>query len=393
MIQDGFRPSSRPRDLASAVIRFCRLLRAEGVLVTPSESHDAMRALDCLDLADRDEVYYGLRSVLTASPQDFPVFDRLFGEFWSLTGHDATGPEILGGPVGTSEKPKELEEERESELRAQTQPIALNEWLGGEPDDEEPVGLPSLSDREALLEKDFSTFTEDQLDELVRLVLQIARKLASRLSRRRRPTSKRGRVDLRRTVRRSITRGEMIDLAHRERKRQKISLVVLCDVSGSMDVYSRFLLQFLFALQHAFSRVETFTFSTRLTHVTPHLRGRSYLRALKNLAAVRDWSGGTKIGESLAAFNREYAMRMIDRRTIVVILSDGWDTGEPDLLERELRQLRRRAGRLIWLNPLLGNPGYEPLTRGMAAALPHLDTFAPAHNLASLRDLARHLHL
>lgn len=392
MTPDGFQHSVRSRDLTSAVIRFCRLLRAEGVLVTPSESHDAMRALACLDLADRGEVYYGLRSVLTASPQDFPVYDRLFGEFWSLTGREAP-PEILGGPVGTSEKPEEREEEPPSELRTQAQPIALNEWLGGEEDDEEPVGLPSVSDREALLEKDFSTFTEDQLDELVRLVLQIARKLASRLSRRRRPTTKRGRVDLRRTVRRSVTKGEMIDLAYRERKRQKIRLVVLCDVSGSMDVYSRFLLQFLFALQHSFNRVETFTFSTRLTHVTPYLRGRSYLWALKNLTAVRDWSGGTKIGESLAAFNREHAMRMIDRRTIVVILSDGWDTGEPDLLERELRQLRRRAGRLIWLNPLLGNPGYEPLTRGMAAALPHLDTFAPAHNLASLHDLARHLHL
>jgi uncharacterized protein with von Willebrand factor type A (vWA) domain len=378
------------RDLTNAVIRFCRLLRAEGVGVTPSESVDALRALACLDLGDRNEVYWGLRAVLTAGPEDIPIFDRLFAEFWSLTA--STAPEIPGGPISPSQLPDE--EVSQNELRlTQTQAVALNEWLDESQEDTEPTGLPSVSDREAFLEKDFSTFTPDQLDEIVRLVLQIARKLASRLSRRRRPTTKRGRVDLRRTMRRNLTKGEMIDLSFRERKRQKIRLVVLCDVSGSMDLYSRFLLQFLFALQHAFGRVETFTFSTRLTHVTPHLRGRSYLWALKNLRAVRDWSGGTKIGESLADFNREHGPRLLDRRTIVLILSDGWDTGEPDVLERELRQIRRRAGRLIWLNPLLGNPSYEPLTRGMSTALPYLDTFAPAHNLSSLRNLARHLHL
>ncbi|HLC40073.1 MAG TPA: VWA domain-containing protein [Methylomirabilota bacterium] len=377
------------RNLANAVIKFCRLLRAEGVGVTPSESVDALRALGCLDLGDRNEVYWGLRAVLTAGPEDIPIFDRLFAEFWSLA--NSTPPEFLGGPVSPAESSDDSEPQGGLPQKAQV--LALQEWLGEPEADTEPTGMPSVSDREAFLEKDFSTFTPDQLDEIVRLVVQIARKLASRLSRRRRPTTKRGRVDLRRTMRRNLTRGEMIDLSFRERKRQKIRLVVLCDVSGSMDLYSRFLLQFLFALQHAFGRVETFAFSTRLTHITPHLRGRSYLWALRNLRAVRDWSGGTKIGESLATFNREHGARLLDRRTIVLILSDGWDTGEPALLERELRQIRRRAGRLIWLNPLLGSSNYEPLTRGMSTALPYLDTFAPAHNLASLRNLARHLHL
>jgi hypothetical protein len=159
-----------------------------------------------------------------------------------------------------------------------------------------------------------------------------------------------------------------------------------------MDLYSRFLLQFLYALQHVFSRVETFTFSVHLTRVTEFLRARSYRDMLRRLAAVRDWSGGTRIGEALAELNRGWP-HLVDRRTIVIVLSDGWDTGDPEVLAAELLRIKRRAGRVIWLNPLLGNPSYEPLTRGMAAALPLLDHFAPAHNLAALRDLAGHLSI
>ena len=196
----------------------------------------------------------------------------------------------------------------------------------------------------------------------------------------------------RRTLRANLTRGEIIELRYRERKRKKVRLVLLCDVSGSMDLYSRFLLQFLFALQNVFGRVETFIFSTRLTRITELLRGRSYRQVLRRLTDVRDWSGGTRIGESFAQFNREWP-HLVDRRTIVIVLSDGWDTGEPDVLSTELMRIKRRAARLIWLNPLLGNPSYEPLTRGMAAAMPLIDDFAAGHNLAALRDLAGKLHL
>jgi uncharacterized protein with von Willebrand factor type A (vWA) domain len=252
--------------------------------------------------------------------------------------------------------------------------------------------VPGLSDREAVVNQDFATFAPDQLDEIYRLTVQIARRLARRLSRRRRPMARRGRVDLRRTLRANLSRGELITLRYRRRKPRKLRLVLLCDVSGSMDLYSRFLLQFLFAIQNVFGRVETFTFSTRLTRVTEHLRGRSYRQVLRRLTEVRDWSGGTRIGESIAQFNREWS-HLVDRQTIVIVLSDGWDTGEPEALAAELLRIKRRAGRLIWLNPLLGNPSYEPLTRGMAAALPLVDDFAPAHNLAALRDLPHRLAL
>jgi hypothetical protein len=271
--------------------------------------------------------------------------------------------------------------------------LALETW-GGEDEDGggEPLSVPAASDREALAAQDFATFAPDQLDDVFRLTVQIARRLARRISRRRRPVRRRGRVDLRRTLRANLTRGDLIELRHRERKRRKVKLVLLCDVSGSMDLYSRFLLQFLFALQNVFGRVETFTFATRLTRITEHLRGRSYRQALRRLREVRDWSGGTRIGEALAEFDREWSL-LVDRRTIVIILSDGWDTGEPEVLAAALLRIKRKAARVLWLNPLLGNPSYEPLTRGMAAALPLVDHFAAAHNLAALRDLAGKLTL
>jgi uncharacterized protein len=271
--------------------------------------------------------------------------------------------------------------------------LALDAWGDdGADEGDEPLGVPAASEREAMATQDFATFSADQLEAVYRLTVQIARRLARRISRRRRPSARRGRLDLRRTLRANLTRGDLIDLRFRRRKRRKVRLVLLCDVSGSMDLYSRFLLQFLFALQSVFSRVETFTFSVHLTRITEYLKTRSYREVLRRLTAVRDWSGGTRIGESLAEFNRRWP-GLVDRRTIVIILSDGWDTGDPDTLAAELLRIKRRAGRVIWLNPLLGNPSYEPLTRGMAAALPLVDQFAAAHNLASLRALAGTLRL
>jgi uncharacterized protein with von Willebrand factor type A (vWA) domain len=199
---------------------------------------------------------------------------------------------------------------------------------------------------------------------------------------------------MRRTLRQSLkTGGEIIELSFKKRKQNKTRLVVMCDVSGSMDVYSRLLLQFVYGLQNSFARVETFVFSTALERITSHLKDESYAQALAHLSAnVSGWSGGTLIGPSIAAFNAEWA-RLADRRTIVIILSDGWDTGEPEELASSLAALKRRAGKLIWLNPLLGSTTYQPLTRGMQAALPHIDVFAPAHDFASLRALERHLVL
>ena len=381
-----------PRDLMRAMLAFGAMLRVNGLPVTTRRVMDAVRALETINLLDRDEIYLALRAVLVSRTEEQPTFDRCFDAFWKFHAEDGQG---LDGLVATIQ-PRRPEEragpatiEAAREKQAQ---IALDDWEDGEAADDEPVEVPGLSDREVLMEQDFSTFPAEQLDEVARLTVQIAKRLARRVSRRRKPTRRGGVVDLRRSMRANLMKGEIIELRRRARRRRKVRLVLLCDVSGSMDLYSRFLLQFLYALQNVFGRVETFTFATRLTRVSDLLRGPSYKRALRRLTEVRDWSGGTRIGDAIREFNQEWG-HLVDRRTIVLILSDGWDTGEPDVLAQEMLTLKRRAGRVLWLNPLLGNPSYEPLTRGMAAALPLVDHFAAAHNLSSLRELATHLTL
>ena len=381
-----------PRDLMRAMLAFGGVLRASGLLVTTPELMDAVRVLELVDLMDRDEVYRALRTVLVSRMEEQPAFDRCFEAFWRFQAEEGQGLEGLVSMVQPTlpenehgGNPPEAGQEKQAQ-------IALDDWEEGEEADDEPLEVPGLSNREVLMERDFSTFPAEQLDEVARLTVLIAKRLARRMSRRRKPTRRGGIVDLRRSMRANLMKGEIIELRRRSRRRRKVRLVLLCDVSGSMDLYSRFLLQFLYALQNLFGRVETFTFATRLTRVSDLLRGPSYKRALRRLTEVRDWSGGTRIGEAIRDFNQEWG-RLVDRRTIVLILSDGWDTGEPDVLAQEMLTLKRRAGRVLWLNPLLGNPSYEPLTRGMAAALPLVDHFAAAHNLSSLRELATHLTL
>jgi uncharacterized protein len=381
-----------PRDLMTATLRFGQMLRAAGLGVTVSELMDAVRALEVVDLMDRGEVYLALRSVLTSRIEETPAFDRCFDAFWKFHAEDGQG---LDGFVSSAPAPRSEEEPPEGAMsggQEKQSSVALDAWEESGDEDSEPLEVPGMSDREVLMEQDFSTFPAEDLDEVARLTVLIARRLARRVSRRRKPTRRQGVLDFRRTMRANMMKSEIIELRRRERRRRKVRLVLLCDVSGSMDLYSRFLLQFLFALQNVFGRVETFTFATRLTRVTDILKGRSYRLALKRLTDVRDFSGGTRIGDALAEFNREWR-KLVDRHTIVLLLSDGWDTGEPDVLAQEMLTLKRLAGKVVWLNPLLGNPSYEPLTRGMAAALPLVDHFAAAHNLASLRDLASHLTL
>lgn len=380
------------RDLMTQTLAFGRILRAAGVACTTSEVLDAVRALEAVDLLDRNEVYLALRAVFVTRREEMPTFDRCFEAFWKFRAAEGQG---LDGLIQAIEPPRPEDDGIPGSVdgpgKKQVE-IALEGWEEEGNDDGEPLEVPGVSAQEVLMDQDFSSFPADQLDEVARVTVLIAKRLARRMSRRRRPVKRGGVVDLRRSIRANMMKGEIIELRRRERRRRKIRLVLLADVSGSMDLYSRFLLLFLYALQNAFGRVETFTFATRLTRITEHLKGASYKQALRQLAAVRDWSGGTRIGESLRDFNRTWG-HLVDRRTIVIVLSDGWDTGEPDELSAEMLTLKRKAGRVIWLNPLLGNPSYEPLTRGMAAALPLVDHFAAAHNLASLRDLAGHLRL
>ena len=378
--------ADRTADLVTTTTRFCRALRDAGLAVTPAESIEAARVLDLVDLGDREEVRQALRSILTLRREDFELFDELFEHFWSWEA-DAAGRPTRGPAPRRREEPL---------LTRPRSTPSVARWMQNRSDgpDEEPVAIARESDVERLHVKDFAGFAPDELDEIRRVASRLARHLAARPSRRWRPSARGPRLNPRLLMRRSLkTGGDVVELTFRERRRRKTKLVLLCDVSGSMDLYSRFLLQFLYALQNCFARVETFVFSTRLSRITEQLRRQSYETALRRLSAgVDDWSGGTRIGESLAAFAAGWP-RLVDRRTVVIVVSDGWDAGEPAVVSSMLAALRQRAGRIVWLNPLLGSPTYSPETRGMVAALPHLDVFAPVHNLASLRALARHLVL
>ncbi len=366
-------------DLVGRTVSFCRELRARGVLATTAHALDAVRAVQSVPLGDRSLFYFALRTVLVARPEEFAIFDELFARTFALPGGE------------TAERARNR---RDEERPTPPRHLSVSRWLaqGEEPGGDEPEKSPGGSPEPALAEKDFASFTADQLEEIERVASRVARKLAARPGRRWKAARRGLRIDLRRTVRRSLGTGaEAIQLCFREKKPRKTRIVALCDVSGSMDLYSRFLLQFLYALQGTLARVESFVFATELSRVTEALRERPWARALRSLPGqASGWSGGTRIGECLSRFDEEWS-DLLDRRTVLVILSDGWDTGEPEALSAALQSLRRRCRRVVWLNPLLGSPGYQPLAAGMQAALPHVGVFAPAHNLASLRALERHL--
>jgi uncharacterized protein with von Willebrand factor type A (vWA) domain len=244
-----------------------------------------------------------------------------------------------------------------------------------------------------LHEKDFSEMNLEESRAISQAILLIATKIATQVSRRKKRAIRGNEIDPRWTMRRSIRYGgEVIELAFRKRRIKNTRIVLLCDVSGSMDCYSRFLIQFMYGLQNELWGVETFVFSTSLSRFTHLIRTRNIERALTRISEnVLGWSGGTNIGRSLESFNREFAPSLVTHRTVVVIISDGWDRGDVALLEREMRNLKRRCHRIIWLNPLLASENYEPLCKGMKAALPYLDLFLSVHNLQSLLALGHKL--
>ena len=364
--------------LSANLVGFCRLLRAQRSGVALGEEQDALRALAAIDLSDPEDFRLSLRTTLAKTPAEQKLFDALFAAYWSLW--DRAGELGRPAPAPPAKAPAK---------RALT---SVRDWLKqGEPTEEEREAA-GYSPIEVHTKRDFKDFNAEELEEIGRLLQAIARVLATRLSRRYRPARPPGRLDLRRTLRASLRRGgELLDLSYCRRTCQKPKLVLLCDVSKSMDLYSRFLIQFLYAFQNAYRRMETFVFATSLHHVAPLLRGDDLSAGLDALAAqVPDWSGGTRIGAALATFLSEHA-DLVDRQTALLIVSDGWDTGDIETLAEGMRALQRRSRCLIWLNPLLGSPNYRPATRGMQAALPYIDLFAPAHNIESLKALGGYL--
>lgn len=378
-------------DAIERVTELSRRLRERGIATTSESTIDGVRTLAAIDTEDKSDIRLAFRALFVQRRDDLAIFEQLFEEWWTSIHSEAAAS--ARRPPGPRPNPEVIPPGEEPQRAGGA--TALTRWAESltEGGDEETIPLAAPSVRDATGTRDFRHYTSDDLSALEQVAAEIVRRLRRRRSRRWRHARRGGRLDPRRIVRLALaTGGDPIRLARRERTLRRTKLVVLCDVSGSMDLYSRFLLQVIYALQHAFARVETFVFSTRLVRITESLGRGSYREALDALAAIPNggWSGGTRIGESVDAVRVGWP-RLFDRRTAVIILSDGWDTGDPAILGSALSDLRRRVGRIVWLNPLLGSPSYEPLTRGMQAALPHLDVFAPAHDLASLERLASHL--
>lgn len=407
-LMDRIDQDSTERDfdrILENVVLFARLLRRAGMTIGTGQILDFTRALDIIDIGNRDDVYHCARVILVGRREDLVVFDTLFKIFWT-----AQTAQVLAQKAALRSKrtiPDDVidcmpDQDNPDEALPRIVQMAADENLPEEnqeedEDEEEPSSEPNVllaySRDEILRHKDFDAFTSEENQRARRLMQEIRWKIARRRTRRFEAHAIGRFLDLRRTIRANLRNGgEVFQLEHRRLRTRPRNLVLICDISGSMDRYSRTLLQFLHTVEHGLDRVESFVFATRLTRVTHELKTRDPGTALNEVGrAVQDWSGGTRIGEALRTFNYTWSKRVLGRGAIVMIISDGWDRGDIATLREEMERLQRNCYRLIWLNPLLGLPSYQPLTQGIQAALPFVDDFLPVHNLDSLEALGRHL--
>jgi hypothetical protein len=383
--------SARGKGTLPNVMAFARALKQLGIKVGLSQVLDASRSVELVDIGERSDFRALLRANLISQKEDFPVFDMAFDCFWREQTYERMPMETLEiqGTPTESDAPEGGDEEGGLEEAASE--AMANENLQLENLDE--FSVPTYSSQELMNRKDFSEMGVEESRAIARAIMLIATKIATQISRRKKIGRKGNTVDPRWTMRRSMKYGgEVIELVHRKKRIKKTKVVLLCDVSGSMDCYSRFLIQFMYGLQNELWGVETFVFSTSLSRITHLIRTKDIVNALEKISgSILGWSGGTNIGRSLHTFNRNFAPSIVTHRTVVVIISDGWDRGDVSLLEREMQDLKRRAKKIIWLNPLLASENYEPLCKGMQAALPYLDLFLSVHNVNSLVSLGRTL--
>jgi uncharacterized protein with von Willebrand factor type A (vWA) domain len=360
--------------LTRQIVTFGRVLREAGMEVGPGRIADALRGMDHVDITSQEDVFWALRTTLVARREDLATFDRAF-DAWFLR--------RAGGPLQRREiDPRSLHKDAK---RVRRDPRGTREAA---PADGEPDSI-GHSAHEILREKDFAAMTPEELAGARKLIAEMATARPSRRSHRLK-RHRRGRVlDMRGLARDSLaTGGDPVARRFRRRAEEPRKLVVLCDVSGSMEAYSRALLLYLHAVVRSGRGVEVFAFGTRLTHLTAELKTRDPEQALARAAErVVDWASGTRIGASLKHYNDVWGRRALTRGAVVLIASDGWERQDHELVGREMARLHRAAYAVVWVNPVKGSPDYQPLAAGMRAALPHIDRFVPGHNLASLEAL------
>ncbi|HEY7292997.1 MAG TPA: VWA domain-containing protein [Vicinamibacterales bacterium] len=373
-----------PEELVANLIVFARTLRASGVAVRPSGVPDALSALGVVGVENRGDVRDALRAVLLSRHDDYAAFDSVFNQFWRAWRESS---DALPQPMHVPERGR-------SRVRITAPGIATADATDRQPSSsDEPVGVRTYSADETWRRKDFATFTPEDFIKASAAMSMLTWNPGVRVTRRWIPGAGRH-IDLRRLLRANASRShEWLIIPKRTRRTEPRPLVLICDVSGSMEPYARMLLLFAHAIAGDTRRVEVFVFSTRLTRVTRQFATRRPEVAMSAVReAVGDWSGGTRIGAAIRSFNVHWARRVLRGNPVLLLISDGWDLGDPQELAREMARLQRSVRRLIWLNPLLGSPGYEPLARGMHAALPFVDDFLPVHNMVSLEALAGRLN-
>jgi uncharacterized protein with von Willebrand factor type A (vWA) domain len=374
----------RQTTLSGNIVAFCRYLREHGFFIGPNEESDSLTALSILEpYRNPEEFQLGLRAILCKTPKQLKAFEALYSRYWKELERalDSVSEEREGS---ANNKKQTGKQPKAPGLRA------IKNWLYGN-QQTDTTEAAAYSDLEVGGRAFLANFDERELKSIFELVQQLVRKIANRRSRRFSRTHRRTTIDIKRTIRKNILRnGELIDLIYKAKKKEDLRVVLLCDVSKSMELYSRFLIQFMYAFQHLFPRIKTFVFSTHLYHISDELQHHNLEISLDNIMnKVDHWSGGTRIGSAFEQFNEQYAHKYLHRKTLVLILSDGWDTGESDLMASEMKKINRKAMNVIWLNPLAGSNDWQPEVVGMKAAMPFIDMLLPFHNIEDLKKMIK----
>ncbi len=364
-------------ELSGNLVLLCRFLRKKGFPLSTTEEADALKAISFLPINKEKYFKQALKTILVKNQYQYEKFNGYYDEFWTQLSK------------ASDSKRKDKQEKKDKKTKAQQQEArfdSLKSWLNLSPSEEEKE-VSTFSDLEVLTKKNFADLSEDEMKLMMQLLKRLAKKVAHQKSRLRKTSKKHKKLDLKRTIRLNMRKGgDIQQLVYSELKDRKLKLVLLCDVSKSMDLYSRFFVHLIYAFQNAYDKIETFVFSTAIHRVSTILDNQEFDKAFDTISdRVPHWSGGTTIGSCLQDFVTDFGYGMLDKKTIVLILSDGWDTGEPEIIRGAMRSIYKKSRKVIWLNPLAGSPDFSPEVIGMKTALPYIDVLASAHNLESLK--------
>ena len=374
----------RQTSLPAHVVQFSRFLRDNGFEIGPNEELDLLKAFQMhvpVSFKEQQNLY---KAIWVKNRRQFVLFEELYQQYWK--------------ELSRAEDSKTKEKDSPKKDRQKTQQKApsiqaLKNWLyGGHI--EEDMNIAAYSAFEAISQKDFSKFHMEEQKALQEIIRIIAKRLANKYSRRFVRSKSPKVIDLKNTIRKSLRKGGNVEqFLFKKQQKRKVNLVLLCDVSKSMELYSKFLIEFMYSFQQVVHQLKTFVFSTRLVALSKILLDGNFEKVLENLSEqVPYWSGGTRIGESFDTFKNNYGHHILNKDSIVIIVSDGWDTGDLDVLENAMRFIHKKSHRVIWLNPLAGNPNYKPETQAMKVCLPYIDVFTSAHNLDSLKAVSKYLY-